>query len=260
MNDCFFYFFARKFLLMIAALLLLTSCGSRRNVVLLQDMGQRGVMASTPVYKAVIVPDDKLSIIVSCADMEVAAPYNAPMTTYVQSTGYTTNNNGYIVDKNGCIDFPTLGRIQVEGLSRDQLVNLLQVRLSEQIKDPTVTIQFLNFRVTVLGAVRNPGTYTMPSERVSIFDALGKAGDMQLKSKRKNVLVVRDNGGEVAYGRLDLTKGQIFNSQFYYLQQNDVVYVEPSKSNIQDGTTSSFLPYLLGIVSSALAVVAIFVR
>ena len=153
-----------------------------------------------------------------------------------------------------------MGRIQVEGLARNQLVDLLQSRLSEQIKDPTVTVQFLNFRVTVLGAVRVPGTYTMPTERISIFDALGKAGDMQLKSKRKNVLVIRDNGGEVTYGRLDLTSSSAFKSPYYFLQQNDVIYVEPSRSNIQDGTTSSFLPYLLGIISSAIALVAIFVR
>ena len=220
-----------------------------------------GTIAPTPSYKAVIVPDDKLSIIVSCADMEVAAPYNAPMTTLLQSAGYGNNISvGYTVDKNGCIDFPTLGRIQVEGLARNQLVDLLQSRLSEQIKDPTVTVQFLNFRVTVLGAVRVPGTYTMPTERISIFDALGKAGDMQLKSKRKNVLVIRDNGGEVTYGRLDLTSSSAFKSPYYFLQQNDVIYVEPSRSNIQDGTTSSFLPYLLGIISSAIALVAIFVR
>ncbi|MEG1616812.1 MAG: polysaccharide biosynthesis/export family protein [Bacteroidales bacterium] len=251
------------FLISTLLILLFSSCASRRNIVLLRDIDNARTLANTETYNMKIAKDDKLSIVVSCGDLEVSAPYNTPMTAlYQQGVGGMTQDgpSGYIVDRNGCIDFPTLGRLKVEGMTRDQLVDTLQTRLSEQIKDPTVTIQFMNFHITMLGAVRSPGKYRVNTERVSVLDAIGMAGDLPLKSKRKNVLVVRDKGGEVQHGRLNLTSASIFNSEFFYLQQNDVVYVEPSRSGIQDGTTSSFLPYMFSILSSAIALVAIFVR
>ena len=142
-------------------------------------------------------------------------------------------------DKNGCIDFPTLGRIKVAGLTRDQLVDLIQDGLKNQVKDPTVTIQLINFRVTMLGAVQSPGALHVNTERFTILDAVGMAGDLSPKSKRNNVLVVRDKGGEITHGRLDLRSADIFMSEYYYLQQNDIVYVEPNKSAIRDSSTRS---------------------
>ncbi len=253
------------FLISTLLILLFSSCASRRNIVLLRDIDQVRSMANTQTYNTKIAKDDKLSIIVSCGDPEVSAPYNTPMTAAIQQgigygSNYTDNATGYIVDRNGCIDFPTLGRIKVEGLTRDQLIDTLQIRLGEQVKDPTVTIQFMNFHITLLGAIRTPGNYRVTTERISVLDAIGMGGDLPLKSKRKNVLVIRDKGGEVMHGRLNLTSASIFNSEFFYLQQNDVVYIEPSRSGIQDGTTSSFLPYMFSILSSAIALVAIFVR
>ena len=232
----------------LAVLVFCGSCSSRKNVVLLQNIDFANTLASSADYNTLITCDDKLSIIVSTGDLEVDAPYNAPMQSNVGGGGVSGGvTAGYIVDKNGCIDFPTLGRIKVAGLTRDQLVDLIQDGLKNQVKDPTVTIQLINFRVTMLGAVQSPGALHVNTERFTILDAVGMAGDLSPKSKRNNVLVVRDKGGEITHGRLDLRSADIFMSEYYYLQQNDIVYVEPNKSAIRDSSTSGFLTYGLEI-------------
>lgn len=123
-----------------------------------------------------------------------------------------------------------------------------------------MTIQFLNFKVTVLGEVRNPGSYKVNSERISILDALGMAGDLQINAKRKNVLVMREDGNEKVFSRVDLTSSELLHSPFFYLQQNDVVYVEPSRGRIVGGNAGTFLPYILSSVSTFVAVLALIIR
>ena len=132
--------------------------------------------------------------------------------------------------------------------------------LSNYLKNPIVTIQYLNFKVTVLGEVKAPGSYKVNSERVSIFDALGMAGDLQINAKRKNVLVMREDGDEKVFAQLDLTSENIIHSPFFYLQQNDVVYVEPNKARIVGGNAGAFLPYVLSSISTLVAILAIAIR
>ena len=173
----------------IALLLLFTGCNSKKNVVLLRDIDHSRDLSETVKFNTVIRKDDKLSIIVSCADPELSAPYNAPMMGISQqgSTGAKPDvTPGYIVDRNGNIDFPTLGRIYVEGMRRDELVDLLRTKLSKQINDPTITIMFSNFRITMLGAVKSPGEKIIKTERISILDAIGLAGDFEMKSRRRD--------------------------------------------------------------------------
>ena len=157
-----------------------------------------------------------------------------------------------MVATDGTIDFPVLGKIKVEGLSRTELAAKLKEELSGYLKNPIVTIQYLNFKVTVLGEVKAPGSYKVNSERVSIFDALGMAGDLQINGKRKNVLVMREEGDEKVFAQLDLP--------FFYLQQNDVVYVEPNKARIVGGNAGAFLPYVLSSISTLVAILAIAIR
>jgi Periplasmic protein involved in polysaccharide export len=257
-NSVFSFKSIRCIAVSLLALLLMSSCATRRSVVLLQDIDTARRLASSADYNTLITCDDKLSIIVSTGDVEVDAPYNAPMqinTMTGSSVNYITP--GYIVDKNGCIDFPTLGRIKVVGMTRDQLVDYIQSGLSTQLKNPTVTIQLINFRVTMLGAINSPGSIRVNSERFTVLDAIGMAGDFSPKSRRNNVLVVRDKGGEITYGRLDLRSSNIFYSEYYYLQQNDIVYVEPTKSGIHDSSTSGFLTYGFGVISSLISLASI---
>ena len=237
-------------------------CASSKKVVYLQDIKVDKRIKAACEYRTVIHVDDLLSIIVSCDDIEAALPFNTPMIGLGKEV--TSGNQqaalGYLVDKEGYVDFPVLGKLQVDGISRNELADMLKEKLSGYLKNPIVTIQFLNFKVTVLGEVRNPGSYKVNSERVSIFDALGMAGDLQINAKRKNVLVMREDGDEKVFAQLDLTSENIIHSPFFYLQQNDVVYVEPNKARIVGGNAGAFLPYVLSSISTLVAILAIAIR
>ena len=231
---------------------LLGACASPKDVVYLQDVKINSRVKAALQYRTVIHVDDLLSIVVSCDDIETALPFNTPMIGLGQNNTRTGNDQlyGYLVDTDGTIDFAVLGKIKVEGLSRTELA----------AKNPIVTIQYLNFKVTVLGEVKAPGSYKVNSERVSIFDALGMAGDLQINAKRKNVLVMREDGDEKVFAQLDLTSENIIHSPFFYLQQNDVVYVEPNKARIVGGNAGAFLPYVLSSISTLVAILAIAIR
>ena len=249
--------------MLVLAVGLFASCASSKKVVYLQDVDVNKRIKAECEYKTVIHTDDLLSIIVSCDDLESALPFNTPMIGLGREVNTTSTQQiprGYLVDKNGEIDFPVLGKLKVVGISRNELAEMLKEKLSEYLKNPIVTIQFLNFKVTVLGEVRNPGSYKVNSERISILDALGMAGDLQINAKRKNVLVMREDGNEKVFSRVDLTSSELLHSPFFYLQQNDVVYVEPSRGRIVGGNAGTFLPYILSSVSTFVAVLALIIR
>lgn len=251
-----------KWFTVIAWMVGLSSCSSSKDIVYLQDVKVNDRLESEFEYKTVIHVDDLLSIVVSCDDTEAALPFNTPMIGLGREVASANQQivPGYLVDKEGYIDFPVLGKLRVNGVSRVELSEMLKTKLAVYLKNPIVTIQFQNFKVTVLGEVRNPGSYKVTSERVSIFDALGMAGDLQINAKRKNVLVMRENGKEKTFTRLDLTSGNLIHSPFFYLQQNDVVYVEPSRGRIVGGNAGAFLPYVLSSVSTFVAVLALILR
>ena len=241
---------------------LLGACASPRDVVYLQDAKINSRVKAELQYRTVIHVDDLLSIVVSCDDIEAALPFNTPMIGLGQSNTRANTDQlyGYLVDTDGTIDFPVLGKIKVEGLSRTELAAELKEKLSGYLKNPIVTIQYLNFKVTVLGEVKTPGSYKVNSERISIFDALGMAGDLQINGKRKNVLVMREDGDEKVFAQMDLTSENIIHSPFFYLQQNDVVYVEPNRARIIGGNAGAFLPYVLSSISTLVAILAIAIR
>jgi len=234
-------------------------CASSKKVVYLQDIKVDKRVKAACEYRTVIHVDDLLSIIVSCDDIEAALPFNTPMIGLGKEV--TSGNQqaalGYLVDKEGYVDFPVLGKLQVDGISRNELADMLKEKLSGYLKNPIVTIQFQNFKVTILGEVKAPGSYKVVSERVSLLDALGMAGDLQINGKRKNVLVMREQGDEKIFARVDLTSSDFIDSPFFYLQQNDVVYVEPNKGRIAGGSVSTFLPYILSSLSTIVALISL---
>ena len=246
----------------LAGLIILSSCGSSKKVVYLQDADVNMRVKTEIEYKTVIHPDDLLSIVVSCDDLESAVPFNTPMIGLGREVTSSSQQipRGYLVDKAGEIDFPVLGKLKVEGISRNELSEMLKQKLSLYLKNPIVIIQFQNFKVTVLGEVKNPGCYQVSSERVSLLDALGMAGDLQINGKRKNVLIMREQGNEKVFARVDLTSSDYINTPFFYLQQNDVVYVEPNKGRIAGGNAGTFLPYVLSSLSTLIAVISLITR
>jgi polysaccharide export outer membrane protein len=168
-------------------------------------------------------------------------------------------NMTYLVDPNGNINLPVLGFVQVAGLTRLEATIKLQDLLREYVDDPVVNIQIKNFKVTVLGQVQRPGTYTMPSDRVTLLEAIGMAGDLQLTGIRNNILVIRENKGQRQEFRIDLTDKALYDSPAYYLRQNDVIYVEPNKgARFQGQNIQVFTQVVTPVLSLMLSIYTLF--
>lgn len=185
-------------------------------------------------FDPTIKPDDVLGIYVIGVDKELSKPYNLDLAGsngmgggYIQGV---PSPPGYYVNSEGYLDFPLLGLQKVSGLKREAAANMLSEKLRPFLGESTVIVRILNFKVSVLGEVRNPGTFTIPNEKVSIIEALGIAGDLLITAERSSVLVIREENGKRAEYYLDLTNKNIFNSPAYFLHQNDIVYVRPNRA------------------------------
>lgn len=218
--------------ILLSLIVLLTACTAPKEILYLQDINQIKQGKIEKGYEVKIHKDDLLAIIVNSKDEELALPFNMPMVSYqIGSTYNQPRVLGYLVDQNGDIDFPILGKIQVQGLTRMQLTELIKKKLidGDYIKDPIVTVQFLNFKVSVIGEVSRPGTFEISGDRITLLEALSRAGDLTIYGRRDRVAVIREENGERTILYHDLRSSDVFNSPCYYLQQNDIVYVEPNK-------------------------------
>lgn len=213
---------------------LLAACSAPKEVLYLQDISLIKEEAIDKSYEVIIHKDDLLAIIVNSKDPELALPFNMPLVNY-QIGGQNVSQQrlvGYLVNQDGNIDFPILGEIHVEGLTRMQVTELIKKRLIEEelIKDPIVTVQFLNFKVSVIGEVGRPGTFDISGDRITLLEALSMAGDLTIYGRRDRVAVIREKDGKRSILYHDLRSSDIFQSPCYYLQQNDIVYVEPNNA------------------------------
>jgi len=239
------------FLAVTAVVLIAPSCATKKDILYFQNIEEVVPQPQTTEYEAVIKKDDRLTIIVSGADKTVTAPYN--LTLGEMTTGYSSTGNPeqstltYLVDPDGNINFPILGIIHVEGMTRNQLVNYLQTEIGKDVKDPIVYVSIRNYKITVLGEVRNPGTYTMDSEKITILQALGRAGDLNLTAERDGILLIREENGVPRHYTIDLKSAELLNSPYFYLQQNDVIYVPASAERVASATMAT------GIWSTALS-------
>ncbi|MCP9234512.1 polysaccharide biosynthesis/export family protein [Lewinella sp. JB7] len=212
-----------------------------------------------------IQPRDLLRIEVESVDPAAAAPFNEAGN--IGGLGQVSNQNlqlfqGQLVDQDGFIDLPLLGRIEVAGMTVESLQQLIRGKLKTYIIDPVVSVRYLNFKVTVLGEVGLPGVVPLPNSRVTILEAIGMAGDLTDYANRSSVLIVREQDGERSYKRLNLQSDEVFASEYYYLKQNDVIYVEPIKA--RTATVSDpgqrLLSYLSPVLSIAGIVIALVTR
>lgn len=253
-------------LLSLAFLFLLASCTSTRNLVYFKDL--EGTNNYTEEIRNKInpriQPDDQLSITVSSLNPESNVLFNSgvmPSTNGAATGGATARpNEGYLVDKEGFINFPVLGKVQLGGLTKEQATTKMTAKIAENIKNPIVNIRFLNFRITVIGEVNKPSTFLVPSERVNLLEAIGLAGDLTPFGKRENVLIIREQGGVRSATRVNLGSRAVLNSPDFYLQQNDVVYVEPAKIKALQGGTGTFYLGLATASVSILSLLVIFLR
>lgn len=185
----------------------------------------------------IIQPDDILSVTIQTIDPATTEAVNqvSSMPAVGASSGTVTGQqviSGFLVDKSGEIAIPMLGSIKLSGLTTFQAREVIQAKAAKFFKDPTVQVRFANFKITVIGEVGRPATYTLPNEKVTLLDALGLAGDLTIYGKRENVLLVRDNNGKKEFTRFNLNSTEVFKSPYFYLRQNDVIYVEPGKGKV----------------------------
>ncbi|MES1225917.1 MAG: polysaccharide biosynthesis/export family protein [Bacteroidota bacterium] len=245
---------------MLSLLLTVTSCISTKQSTYFNEIQNGVYKTSYEAVPPVIHKNDLLSIYVSSASAEASMVFNAPTlsrTTSANANGSATQDVGYLVNDDGIIQFPVLGKIKVEGLTIKELNELITDSLSTKklLIEPLVTIRFLNFRVTVLGEVGKPTVITVPNEKISILEALGLAGDLTIYGKRENVLLIREEEGKKVVHRIDLNSPATLTSAFYYLKTNDVIYVEPNKNKV--ASVDKFRILLPAIITSASAIAII---
>lgn len=242
--------------------MIFTSCASTRNVPYFRDIPDsvREVTKAEAVYQEpIIAPDDILSVVIITIDPTTSAPVNqaasVPVSVPSSSTSSTPQIPGLLVDKDGNISLPIIGSVKVAGLTTFQAKALIKKHAEEYFKDPDVQLRFANFKVSVMGEVVHPSSFVMPNEKVSVLDALSLAGDLTIYGRRDNILVIRDVNGTKQVARLDINNSEVFKSPFFYLKQNDVVYVEPNRSKIiqADADQTRIFTVVIAVSSAMLA-------
>jgi len=238
------------------------SCASKEDILYFQDVKDFETIVKENDFSPTFKVDDLISIHISTLNPVASAPFNL-VVGQAGDIGGSNNIGGgnnanatqisYLVDEEGNIDFPVLGKLGVEGLTPEQLRVKLRTLLSDYLKDPIINIRLLNFTITVLGEVNRPGTYPVVGEQITILEAIGLAGDLNIRGVRKNILVIRDFNGTKVYRRIDLTSKDAIKSSVYYLTQNDVVYVEPNKAAVDSSASTSGLTVTLSIIGALFA-------
>jgi len=250
-------------ILTIALVCLVSSCATTKNVPYFQDisLAKMSVMDSTAVYAdPKIQPDDILSISIFTTDPQSTSIINQSTTSLALGASSASSIgqqqvSGYLVDKKGEVELAVVGKIKLVGLTTYQARDSIRIRLEKLYNQPAVQVRFANFKVTILGEVARPAAYTLPNEKVSVLDAIGLAGDLTIYGKRENVLLIHDNNGKKEFARFNLNSGELFNSPYFYLKQNDVIYVEPNKAKIATNNASRTQTFaILGTALSLLIV------
>jgi polysaccharide export outer membrane protein len=216
----------------------MSSCKLRQKIVYFSSNTGDTTSLNNISYTPKLKVDDLISIIVIDNDKEAVEPFNLASTSTSQS-GYlngTNQLNGYLIDRSGMVNIPVIGKIKLAGLYRNEAVDLIENELKQFLNNPVVYISILNFKVTILGEVNAPGTFRIPNERITLLEAVGLAGDLKITGVRNNILVIRENDGKKEEYRVDLLSKNIYNSPVYYLNQNDVVYIEPNKASMSNST------------------------
>lgn len=241
------------FLLLVTSLFLF-SCVNKKKLVYLQGIDNQKSYDNSVRYEPTLQPDDLLNIIVSAENPEVTVPFNLPQIQGNYDLNESQNNiKTYLIDNDGFIEFPVIGKLKLGGLTRSQAISKLNEMVSLYIKNPIINLRIVNFKISILGQVTKPGSYTIQGERITFLEALSLASDLTIYGKRNNILVIHEEEGKKTYNRIDLTKADLLNLSDYYLSQNDVIFVEPNKTVINSSAvgpnTALYLSGLTVILS-----------
>lgn len=240
---------------------IMCSCVSSKEIIYFQDepvgLTNQINLNSDIIYK----PNDLLFISIG-GDKDAVAPFNLPAISYSTSS---ISANGelkmptYLIDSDGFIEYPVLGSIKLAGLTRTQATLFLKNKLKDYIKEPIVNIRLINFTITVLGEVNSPGTFSIEDERITLPEALGLAGDLTIHGKRENVFLIRENNGKKEFAKIDLTSINVVNSPNYYLEQNDVIYVEPNQAKVRSASFNQNNAIIISAIGTLATILAIFI-
>ena len=250
----------------------LSSCVSQKQIAYFQkDVNQTDTIKTAEVYIPKIQPGDILFIPIgslSAAASSFFNPYSATPSGSASTTGTDpgantgiatispSSTNGYLVDPNGAIEFPILGTIKVAGLTTTEARDIIKEKLKLYLKEPTVSVRFANYKISIIGEVTRPSVYVIPNERVTLPEALAMAGDLTIYAKRENILIVRDNEGKKEFGRVNLNSREVFTSPYYYLHSGDLIYVEQGKGK---AAQSDQAYRIVPIILSALTVLTLLI-
>jgi len=243
-----------------ALIMIFSSCASKNDIVYFQQ-DSVNLIINSQVGVTKFQPGDVLTISVTADDLKVTTPYNQ---VNIYQAGTLQSNSPFIptytIDSEGNIDFPQVGKVRLEGLTRLEAIEYFKNEVGNYIQNPGVNITIRNFKVSILGEVAKPGLFTIENDRISILEALGLAGDLTINGVRQNVLVVREENGKKSEYRIDLTKRESLNSPVYFLKQNDVVYVEPNGAKIQSSKYTQNTSIFVSIAGLIITIVAVVVR
>ncbi|MGY6648820.1 polysaccharide biosynthesis/export family protein [Wenyingzhuangia sp. IMCC45574] len=244
-------------------LLILCSCASRKDVIYLQDLNDINQTINNSVYNMIKYKvDDRITISISSINAKAAAPYNLPLAAFNtggQGIGQQQLQS-YLVDKNGEINFPRLGRINVLGKTRIELQEFLENLLKPFLPDAEANVQLVNFRISVLGEVKKPGEYIVNREKINVLQAIGLAGDLTIHGKRNDIKLVREIDGKLKYFKVDLRSKDLFSSEYFFLQQNDLLYVSPNKPQVNASASSPTASYLISATGLLVTIISILTR
>lgn len=244
-----------KYLILLLGILVLSSCSTKKDILYFQDAEKLQGMQNKLEYEPIIQPNDALQINVTSFDEEVVAPFN------IQSAGQQSGGGaqsaslmGYLVDPEGVIKFPVLGDVAVGGKKRSEVENLLQSQIRDYVTDAVVSVRILNFSVTVLGET-GASRVQVSDGRITIPELIATTGDITFTGKRDNIMVIRESNGIKSVGRVDLTSTDIFSNPYYYLKQNDIVYVEPTYKKVK---SAGFFTSYQGIISVGTTIISLY--
>ena len=244
--------------------ILLASCQSYKKVPYLQDSGEaQRAVAEAKLYDARIMPKDLLTIVVSCTDPELAEPFNLTVATPISAAQSSLTSQPalqqYLVDNRGNIEFPILGTLHIGGLTKSEAETLIKGKLSDYIKE-SPTVRMANYKISVIGEVNAPGTFTISNEKVNLFEALAMAGDMTVYGLRDNVRLIREDAdGHQHIITLDMNRADIVQSPYYYLQQNDILYVTPNKTKAKTADISTSTTIWFSVVGTLVSLASLII-
>ena len=238
----------------------LFSCATKKEIIYFQDSADLNQTDIQKAFEPLIEPNDILHVSLSSFDETLVAPFNKEKVAENAVNAQSLSLQGYLVSSEGTINFPVLGTISVAGKTRSEIEQMLKTKLTDYVTDVVIDVRILNFKVTLLGEVGNPGVYTIQNERITLPEALGLAGDLTEDGDRNNIVVIREEGGKRIVSKIDLTKTDFFESPFFFLKQNDVVYVEPSLRGVKKSGFIPDIPALLSLFTVVLSAVILITR